>query len=50
LLPLPAPLGPLLTTLGLSLLNRPLHVGIARPRKSIFRRAGLLTRYYLRSG
>ena len=50
LLPLPAPLGPLLTTLDLALLNRALHVGIARPRKSIFRRAGLLTRYYLRSG
>jgi hypothetical protein len=49
LLPLPAPLGPLLTTFELTLL-RTLHVGVTGPGKSIFRRAGLLTRYYLRSG
>jgi hypothetical protein len=45
LLPLPAPLGPLLTTLDLALLDGSFHVGVTGLGKSIFRRASLLTRY-----
>jgi hypothetical protein len=44
LLPLPAPLGPLLAALELALFHGPLHLGVPRLGSRVLGRGGLLLR------